>query len=179
MVDGLPEDIRVTYPTLKTLLVPYNLDLVSNGLDTFYRRTKDQEILSLIDRDVAKSPQQTQGDPSKFNSTEAVIITFNNVQKYGDSDIRFKYQVIIVTDYQKTFTVLNYERLDEDSDTMVGFSDYLACKHTARFFKYQDRRTLLTTSNVGEPGKHVFLLTVPLHCKNADGEDSFYIYIYS
>lgn len=172
MIDELPTEITVSYPTANTLLVPYNVDLVSNGLDTFHRKTKDQKILSLIDRDVAKT-LQTPGHPTQFKSKEAIIITFNNVHKYGKPNIRFKYQVIIVTDYTNTFTILNYERLDEASSTVVGFTDPLSCKHTAKFFGDRNNKALLTTSNVGEAGKHVFLLTVPLHCQNSDGESLF------
>ena len=171
MVDEVPKDIKVSYPTINTILVPYNLDLVSNGHDILYRNTKNQQILNLIDRDVAKS-LRTPRHPSKFKSTEAIIITFNNIAIYGNSNVKFKYQVVITTDYTNTFTILNYERLDDESATRIGFTDPLACKHSVSFFNHLDRRILVRTSNVGEPGKHVFLMTVPLHCKNDGGECS-------
>ena len=163
-MDGFLKAIHVDHPTPYATLVPYNLDLKSNGLDILYRSTKNQRTLSLIDKDVSKTL-----NGSKFESTEAVVITFNFIAKYDKPHVQFAYQVAIVTDYINTYVVISYKRLDENSATVIAFSDPFACKYYNEFFKNTDRKFLLATSNVGEAGKHVFPLTGPLKCKNVGG----------
>ena len=66
----------------------------SHGNDILYRTTKDQNILKLIDRDIALS-KSTQA----FQSKEAIVITFRNVPSYHYGHMLFRYQVVIATDY--------------------------------------------------------------------------------
>ena len=65
----------------------------SHGNDILYRTTKDQNILKLIDRDIA-----LQATPS-FKSKEAIIVTFRNVPYYDNRYILFRSQAVVATDY--------------------------------------------------------------------------------
>ena len=75
--------------------------------DIFYRTTKDQDTLKLINRDISLALGKP-GNPSTFNAAEAIIMTYDNVPKYRDSSKRFKFQVVIATDYTHTFACLLY-----------------------------------------------------------------------
>ena len=130
----------------------------------FYRSTSDPHTLNLIDQDITLALGEP-GNPSTFKTAEAIIVTYNNVPKYGDSSKKFKYQVVIATDYTNTFAILNYDRLDE-SGSIVGYSDPL-CNVWRHFTTSSDKRVLTRTSNVGVLGKHVYLLT----SKNCLGKD--------
>ena len=147
--------------------------------DIFWRTTKDQNTLKLINQDISLAVGNP-GNPSRFNTTEAIIVTYDNVPKYLDSTKRFKFQVVIATDYTNTFAILNYDRLDE-SGGVVGYGDSGYCTSTKIFTDSLDTRTLNQTSNVGRPGKHIHLLTVKdvKHCWGSKSwmrvETSFFI----
>lgn len=142
-----------------SVIIPYNLDLINSGRHILYRTTKDILILYLIDRDISLALGK-QGNPSTFNASEAIIVTYNNIHRFGDESKRFKYQVVIATDYTNTFAILNYDRLDLNSNE-VGFSEPLSChQFTKKFTDLSDKRVLNRTSNVGRPGKHIHLLNV-------------------
>ena len=137
------------------ILIPYNLDLENHGQNILYRTTKDPYTLKLIDQDISLAH-------SRFDATEAIIVTFDNIPKYRNINIRFKYQVVIATDYTYTFAILNYQRLDGNGNE-VGFSDPFR-NSLKRFTTSSDKTVLTRTSNVGIPGKHIFLLTW-MNCK--------------
>ena len=124
----------------------------------YYRTAKDQNTLKLINQDISLAVDKP-GNPSTFNTTDAIIVTYDNVPKYGDLSKRFKFQVVIATDYINTFAILNYDRLDE-SGGVVGYGDSGYCTSTKTFTNSLDSRVLNKTSNVGRPGKHIHLLTV-------------------
>ena len=129
------------------------------GKHILYRTSKDPLILHLIDRDISLALGKP-GNPSTFNAAEAIIVTYNDIPHYHYSTKRFKFQVVIATDYTNTFAVLNYGRLDLNSAD-VGYSEPQPCKHNVKSFtESSDRRVLNRTSNVGRPGKHIHLLTV-------------------
>ena len=128
---------------------------MNQGQNILYRTTKNPIILKLIDKDISLAPEKSK-NYSRFDATEAIIVTFDNIPRYGNTN-RFKYQVVIVTDYTNTFAILNYERLDENGNE-VGFSDP-SCNYLKRFTSSSDKTVLTNTSNVGIPGKHIFLLT--------------------
>ena len=139
------------------ILIPYNLDLENHGQNILYRTTKDPITLMLIDQDISLALKNYKHH-SKFVATEAIIVTFDNIPRYGKIKFyRFKYQVVIVTDYTNTFAILNYERLDVNGNE-VGFSDP-SCNYLKRFTTSSDKTVLTNTSNVGIPGKHISLLT--------------------
>ena len=143
------------------ILIPYNLDLYNHGQNILYRTTKDPITLKLIDQDISLALEKSK-NYSRFDATEAIIVTFDNIPRYNNNQSRFKYQAVIVTDYTNTFAILNYGRLDENGDE-VGFSDP-SCKYLKRFTTLSDKTVLTNTSNVGIPGKHIFLLT-QMTCK--------------
>ena len=138
------------------ILIPYNLDLKNHGQNILYRTTKDPITLMLIDQDISLALEKYE-HYSKFVATEAIIVTFDNIQRFGNTNNQFKYQVIIATDYTNTFVILNYERLDENGNEF-GFSDP-SCNYSKQFTTPSDKTVLTNTSNVGIPGKHIFLLT--------------------
>ena len=137
------------------ILIPYNVDLENHGQNILYRTTKDSYTLKLIDQDISLTLEKSK-NYSRFDATEAIIVTFDNIPQYGNTN-RFKYQVIIATDYTDTFAILNYERLDGNGNE-VGFSDP-SCNYLKRFTTSSNKTVLTNTSNVGIPGKHIFLLT--------------------
>ena len=141
-------------------IAPYNLDLQNGaGKHIFYRTSKDPLILHLIDRDISLALGKP-GNPSTFNAAEAIIVTYNDIPKYGDSSKIFKFQVIIATDHTKTFAILNYDRLDTSAH-LAGYNELAPCNQITKLFtKSSDERVLNRTSNVGRPGKHIHLLTV-------------------
>ena len=159
MIDGSTTTTSIPIPNQKNVLVPYNEDMVSNGQNIFFRTSKNRSILDLVDRDVAY------GNYPPFKATEAIVITFNNVAFYNRPQ-KVKFQAILATNYKKTFVIFNYLRLDLDA-RVTGFSDQEACNS---FRKFSNRRNLVSTTNVGVPGKHVHLLTNPLDCANKNGK---------
>ena len=164
MVDGNLGNTRITSHQLKQkfpVIIPYSLDLINTaGKHILYRTSKDPLILHLIDRDISSALGKP-GNPSTFNAAEAIIVTYDNIPNYHDSTKRFKFQVVIATDYTNTFAIINYGRLDQKSYYDVGYSEPQPCKHNVKsFIESSDRRVLNRTSNVGRPGKHIHLLTV-------------------
>ena len=136
------------------ILIPYNLDLENHGQNILYRTTKDPITLMLIDQDISLALEKYEHH-SRFDVAEAIIVTFDNIPRSNNNQSRFKYQAVIVTDYTNTFAILNYERLDENGHE-AGFSD---SSYSKRFTPSSDKTVLTNTSNVGIPGKHIFLLT--------------------
>ena len=147
------------------ILIPYNLDLVNNGQNILYRTAKDLSTLKLIDQDISLALGKY-GNPSSFNVTEAIIITYDNIPKYRQRYTLFKYQVVIATDYTNTFAILNYERLDESGYREVGYGDP-SCNYLKHFTRSGDETVLTRTSNVGIAGKHIYFLTQKecMNCK--------------
>ena len=162
-MDNERDEITASLTSTYTVLIPYNNDMISNGRDILYRTTKDQNILNLIDQDIALSLE----NPSHFKSKEAIVITFNDIQLYDYPNTLFKYQAVIASDYKNTFTILNYERMDKEGFANIGFADPPACKKSRTF--NIDRKRLTTSSNVGRQGKFVYLLSVPIDCRNEGG----------
>ena len=117
-------------------------------------------MLYLIDREISLALGKP-GNPSTFNAAEAIIVTYNDIPRYNNPSKRFKYQVVIATDYTNTFAILNYDRLDLISYHNAGFSEPGPCHIIKQFTKSLDETAVLNqTSNVGRPGKHIHLLTV-------------------
>ncbi|XP_066920704.1 uncharacterized protein [Clytia hemisphaerica] len=144
------------YPSV---LIPFNYDMISLGNNILYRTTKDQNILNLVDRDISLSKSV-----SSFKSKEAIVVTFNNVPHYGNRNMIFRYQVVIATDYKNTYTIFNYDRMDNSGYDNIGYAEpdgEVSCTPYKRF--NLNGHTLTTSSNVGKPGKFIFLLT---NCTN-------------
>lgn len=140
------------------VIIPYNLDTDNRaGQHILYRTTKDPNTLRVINTAIRYLILGKPGNPSYFNAVEAIVVTYNNIPKYGDSSKIFKYQVVITTDYTNTFAILNYDRLDE-SGNINGFSEPV-CNVSKHFITSSDKTVLSSTSNVGISGIHIFLMT--------------------
>lgn len=138
------------------VFIPYNLDFDTSSGRIRYGLTENATTLKLIDRDISLA-LDNYVNISSFKTVEAYVWTYDDVPLKGNKSIKFKFQVILATDRLNTFAILNYDRLDLNSHGPVGFSEGSVCK---QFTKSLDRRDLTRTSNVGRPGKHVYLLTV-------------------
>uniref|UniRef100_A0A7M5WRE4 NIDO domain-containing protein n=1 Tax=Clytia hemisphaerica TaxID=252671 RepID=A0A7M5WRE4_9CNID len=158
-VDNSNTDTRASLTSYYSVLVPFNYDLKSYGRDILYRSTTQQNILSMIDKDILLSKSV----PS-FKSKEAIVITFNNVPYYDKRNILFRFQVVMATDYKNTYTIFNYDRIDNPGYGNIGYAEpdgEVSCTPYKSF--NLNGNTLTTSSNVGKPGKFVFLLT---NCTN-------------
>ena len=131
--------------------------MVNEGQNILYRTAKDLSTLKMIDQDISLALGKD-GNPSKFNASEAIIVTYNDIPRYSNTGIRYKYQIVIATDHTTTFAILNYDRLDSNGNA-VGYSEPGACGVSKKFTESSNRTVLTQTSNVGRPGKHVHLLS--------------------
>ena len=148
----------------------------SNGRNMFYRLATDRNTLELAKRDVARL---NSGPSLSFNATQVIVVTYDNVNQHRGDSNRYHYQFALVTDGNVTYAVLNYERLDRNGPN--GYTEPVGrrCFDITRRFA-SDVRSMVSTSNVGIPGKHVFLLTAndTGECINRKGIVTFYILHY-
>ena len=139
--------------------------MVSTGSEISYRTTYDNKTLELVNKDI-----QRLNTSQDFNARTAIVITFNNIKRYRASSIMYKYQIVLATDYNVTYTIINYGRLDSTSLVRPGFYDSQACGIRKFFGEHNNTQHLNKTSNVGIKGKHVFILTnTKLNCTNQGG----------
>ena len=142
------------------MLVPFNIDMNNAGRHIYFRKTRNYHTMNRISQEI---PYWISYE--RFRPIQAIIVTFDNIPQYGRWFNKFKYQVIIATDFNSTYAIFNYERLDM-SGYDIGFSDP-SCHAFQNFTGYGRNQTDLTrTSNVGIPGRHVYLLTKQ-HCSIA------------
>ncbi|XP_057291467.1 uncharacterized protein LOC130614088 [Hydractinia symbiolongicarpus] len=128
-------------------LLPYQTVFAATEGVIYYRETFDEKILIRASEDVAKYSNEN------FTATQAVVITFYGLGFYQSMNT---YQVVLVTDTLITYAILMYKRLDEPG-AVVGYNDKVC--HLELFSSLIYSKSLQFTSNVGEPGKHVKLLT--------------------
>ena len=90
----------------------------------------------------------------------AIVVTFEKVPIFPTRN-KAHFQYALVTDGKTTYAIVNYERLDQRPVSLVGYSEPISCLGPVikRFFRSDDTKTMLTTSNVGIPGKHIFQLS--------------------
>lgn len=141
------------------ILVPYVADFENYGRNILYRRTTDRRILRLIDQDIGLF-NRSQRIPTRFQSYNAIIITYDNIPLHRDYTKRFSYQIILASDFDNTYAIFNYGRLDGDSGD-IGFTDPERYS-TKRFLSpLADKRILSRTTNIdgGPLGKHVYKLS--------------------
>ena len=131
--------------------------MINNGQNILYRTAKDSSTLKMINQDISLALGKD-GNPTKFNASEAIVVTYNDIPRYGNTGRRFKYQAVIATDYTTTFAILNYDRLDLNGN-VVGYSEPGPCRVSKQFIESSDRTVLTRTSNVGIPGKHVHMVS--------------------
>lgn len=96
------------------------------------------------------------GRPATFSSKFLLLVTYNNTAKDGNPDKCFTFQMALASDGIQSFVVVNYERLDENTVSDIGYSSQRG------FIKLQssvnDTRDLVLTSNIGMKGMHVMPL---------------------
>ena len=147
------------------MLLLYQLDLDnSQGRHITYRNTRNQATLRMINSNIALTHGKS-GYPSNFKAEEAIIVTYNEIPKYGQRNIRFTFQAVIATDYNNTIANLNYKKLDQNG--VVGHFDPYCTN--AKQVSNLSNTDLQRTSNVGVRGKHIILLS-PKGCIGRDGK---------
>lgn len=88
-----------------------------------------------------------------FVANRALLISYIDVSAYiSPSSLRHTFQLVLATDGNITYAILNYQRLDRIS-ARVGYSEGLCNSRSSPSFD------LLRTSNVGVKGRHVYKLT--------------------
>ena len=145
------DELKQPFP----ILMPFNADLDNRqGQHITYRTTRDYHELYMINQDVSLT-RQKYGYPTHFIAVEAIIVTYNNIPLNANSGTKFTYQIIIATDYQNTFAIVNYDRIDSNGK-VIGISEN---GRVIDYISTQYHRDLTWASNVGQPGKHIILLT--------------------
>lgn len=132
-------------------LLPYQTVFAASEGVIYYRETFDEKILIRASEDVAKYSNEN------FTATQAVVITYD----LGFYQSMNNYQVVLVTDTLITYAILMYKLLGQ-SGAVVGYNDRVC--HLELFSSLIYSKSLQFTSNVGEPGKHVKLLTNRNEC---------------
>ena len=108
----------------------------------------------------------TQNGLDSFNARQAIVVTYNNVERYNSIRLKYKYQLVLATDFDVTFAIMNYERLDNNGNR-PGFSEPPGGSANTVYFtaSTSQNRNLVSTSNIGVRGRHVYLLS-KVKCKN-------------
>ena len=84
-----------------------------------------------------------------FNTTSAYIITFVYPAR--------KFQVVLATNYQETYAILNYEELDNDPMSDVELHE-VGCGHNVFYKRSNAAFSLIKGNSTGVRGRHVFSL---------------------
>ena len=82
------------------------------------------------------------------------MVTYDNVYKYNTNNLLHTFQLVLATDETRTYVILNYHRLDYTGSVTNGFSE--TTNHSMEFVPRSSAHSLVSTSNVGILGKHVF-----------------------
>ena len=168
--------IRPTLDQTFPIIIPFNMDFVNShaGQHIAYRTTRDYRTLIRVNQDISLTRGKS-GYPSNFKTAEAIIVTYNRIPRYMHPNTKFTYQIIIATDYQNTFVILNYDRIDSNGDG-IGISEN-GCVIDYILNRSNQQRELTWTSNVGRAGKHIFLMT-QRHCKGCTFRFNYKILFY-
>lgn len=95
-----------------------------------------------------------------FSSKFILLVTYNNITRYGDSQKRFTFQVALVSDGVRSFAVCNYARLDTSAAEDVRYFtnyEYEIVKWVINN-AFSKTKYLALTSNIGVKGMHVIPL---------------------
>ena len=90
-----------------------------------------------------------------FIATQVVVVSFVDMTiDGGDPTLLHTFQIVLVTDYTKTYAILTYDRLNTGDGTVSFRINAIA---TGFFCMIDDScDQLVNQSNVGEAGKFVF-----------------------
>lgn len=97
--------------------------------------------------------------PTFFSSKFLLLVTYSNIAKYVNSNVRFTFQIAIASDGVHSFALLNYARLDQYAAYGVGYNNR-NCGGYQELVNKHKTNTLVSTSNIGVQGMHV----VPMDC---------------
>ena len=155
--EGSREYIPSPYPLVGTRSVAaYWVDSdPRRGGNIFYRETFDQSILN----EISSKVQQSFVQYGSFRSIWALLITFNDVPRYGcdNCSLVVNHQTILTTDGVNSFVIFLYDKLDY-SFAQIGFN----AGDGRRFYTTSKSRTnesgteALYSSNIGRPGEWIF-----------------------
>ena len=155
--EGSREYIPSPYPLVGTRSVAaYWVDSdPRRGGNIFYRETFDQSILN----EISSKVQQSFVQYGSFRSIWALIITFNDVPRYGcdNCSLVVNHQTILTTDGVNSFVIFLYDKLDY-SFAQIGFNAgdgerfYLVPKSVT----FESGEYALKNSNIGRPGEWMF-----------------------
>lgn len=120
------------------------------GGKIYYRVSREQEILSMSSMDVGKLGIRN------YNATQTLIVTYVNVSAHGKYKEKHTFQTILTTNGNDTYAVLIYNRLSS-SNAITAFAEGHCMSKT--FNTSDTSRLMLSSSNIQENGKFVFLLT--------------------
>ncbi|XP_057299239.1 uncharacterized protein LOC130629879 isoform X2 [Hydractinia symbiolongicarpus] len=143
---------KVKIPNRYTLFASYNVDLdVTQGGTIYFRESFNVTLLQKASKDIRKLP-----DSSSFVANQCVLISYLNVPEHDHPERRHTFQVILASDGVKTYVILIYKTLSTNG-AVVGISErFCGWKY---FESPQNSTSLVKKTNVGEMGKHVYLLT--------------------
>ncbi|XP_057299219.1 uncharacterized protein LOC130629862 [Hydractinia symbiolongicarpus] len=143
---------KVKIPNRYTLLASYNVDLdVTQGGTIYFRESFDVTLLQKASKDVRKLP-----DSPSFVANQCVLISYLNVPEHDHPERRHTFQVILASDGGKTYVILIYKTLSTNG-AVVGISErFCGWKY---FEPLKNSTSLVKKTNVGEIGKHVYLLS--------------------
>ena len=136
------------------MLVPFNTDLRSSGADISFRITSNPDDIKLIDDAIMLSLNQP-GYPASYKTQEAIIITNNHIAYYANAEQKFHFQTVLATDFTHAFVYVSFDRLERQGEDNIGF--HQPGIGTKNFGLTADG-TLVNNSNIGIPGRYVFLL---------------------
>ncbi|XP_066930105.1 uncharacterized protein [Clytia hemisphaerica] len=137
------------------MMIPFNADTRSNGSDISFRMTSDPNDMILIDEAIMLSLNRP-GYPADYKTKQALLVTNNNIPhyKYSRSNERYHFQTVLATDFTHTFIYMSFDRVDVGGPDNIGFNQPGIC---TRKFGLKSDGSLVTNSNIGIPGKYVFL----------------------
>lgn len=139
---SIPYDVAPVFAVYST-----ELSIASSTSNIFYRQTQNSNIVAQITKITSLKPDNV------------VVVTFKNVESAGSSSDSASYvnsfQVILAYNDAKTYGIVYYDRLDTQGAT-VGWSSPGCSWKLLR--SPGDSVSMVSTSNVKEMGKHVFLL---------------------
>ena len=136
------------------VIAPYTIDLDtrSSGI-IYYRETFDSQTLSRATQDIYIFNNRS----STFKARQVVVISYINVPGYSNRYSQHTFQVVLASDGNTTYSILNYERLDV-SGAVTGFSEG-TCNFRTFISSKSSSRNLAKTSNAGRTGRHIYKLT--------------------
>ena len=137
-------------------MISFNADTRSNGSNISFRMTSNPQDLVLIDDAIMLSLSRP-GYPANYKTKQALLITNNNVPHYSfrRSHEKYHFQTVLATDFTHAFVYWTFGRIDAEAMDNIGFHQPGICTNK---FGLKADGSLVTNSNIGIPGKYVYML---------------------